>query len=275
MINNKSAFYFPEKKYFPIDFDKLHVWYANLTLETSKANYTSDDLSLFKDKHNYYGKYFSDKSRVFFLNHFAENLAKTVNYLFDGNQKKLRFLEIGFGCGNQLLLMALLGAEVIGCDIRQDVYNLVKKRKKFYEEISGRKLDISLVCEDVFKVDWSNLGTFDAINFLFSFNDLKPNEKILQLVNALLKPGGRVVFQETNPFNYYNRVFRKRDSMTPRQVSETLKKYNFKIYSLKGGYAIPPVFWRFLPRSILTPIDKILCRSLFMSPSYHLMAEKI
>ena len=141
--------------------------------------------------------------------------------------------------------------------------------------ISGRKLNISLICEDVFKGDWDAWEKFDAINFLFSFSDLKPNEKILQLVDRLLKPGGRVVFQETNPSNYYNRIFRKRDAMTPQQVAETLKKYNFRIRSLKGGYTLPPVLWRILPGSILAPIDQFLCSSLFMSPSYHLMAEKI
>ena len=275
MANKKSGFYIPAEKYYPLKLDTLHKWFANLIRETSDANYTSADLFLLRDKRNYYGKYFSDKSRDFFLNHFASNLVRTLNYFFDSMPKNLRFLEIGSGCGNQLILMALLGAEVFGCDLRKDVCELVKKRKEFYEEILGHKLNISLICEDVFKVDWDAWEKFDAINFLFSFSDLKPNEKILQLVDMLLKPGGRVVFQETNPSNYYNRIFRKRDAMTPQQVAETLKKYNFRIRSLKGGYALPPLLWRILPEYILASIDKVLCKSLFMSPSYHLMAEKI
>lgn len=183
--------------------------------------------------------------------------------------------EIGSGCGNQLLLMAFLGAEVIGCDIRRDVCDLVKKRKEFYEEISGHKLHISLICEDVFEVNWDEFPKFDALNFLFSFNDVISSHRLIELITRLIKPGGRSVIQDTNQSNYYNRIFRRRDSMFPQQVAEALERYNFKIHSLKGGYAIPPPLWRMVPRSILSPVDQFMCRSLFMSPSYHLMAEKM
>ncbi|MGR3173239.1 MAG: class I SAM-dependent methyltransferase [Candidatus Scalindua sp.] len=272
-MNDYNSFFIPKKSNIPLSTEKLRQWYHNLLLEIKNANYAPEKLSLLKDKRNYYGKYLSADTREFFLNHFGGNLAKTVNYFLKGKET-IKYLEIGSGCGNQLLLMALLGAEVVGCDVRQDVCNLVKKRKDFYEGVSGRKLNISLICKDVFKVDWDSREKFDAINFHFSFNDLKANEKMLELVNKLLKPGGRVVFQETNQSNYYNRLFRRRASVMPLQVSKTLKKYNFKTYSLKGGYAIPPIFWRFLPGSILRPIDQFLCRSLFLSVSYHLMAEK-
>ena len=270
---HSNSFFIPEKNQIPLGTEEIRQWYHNLIPEIDKADYSSETSSLLSDKHNYYGKYLSENTREFFLNHFGRNLAGTVNYFFAGREN-IRYLEIGCGCGNQLLLMAFLGAKVVGCDMRQDVCDLAERRKKFYEEISGRKLNFPLVREDVFQVDWSRWDKFDAINFLFSFNNLQPNEKILELVNRLLKPGGRVVFQETNPSNYYNRVFRKRDSMTPLQVAETLQKYNFKVCSLRGGYAIPPIFWQFLPKSFLTPIDQFLCKSLFLSVSYHLMAEK-
>ena len=168
----------------------------------------------------------------------------------------------------------LLGADVVCCDIRQDVCDLTKKRKKFYEKISGRDLNISLICENVFNVNWETLGEYDVINFQFSFNELKPYEKIFELIEMLLKSGGRVVFQETNQSNYYNRIFRKRNSLLPHEMTIALKRYNFKIYSLQGGYAVPSVFWRILPRNTLASINKIICKSLFLSPSYHLMAEK-
>lgn len=268
-------FYIPKREDFPLTKDKLNKWYSNLLREVSLNNYPEWASGLLQDKTNYYGKYIDPGTRQFFLNHFARNLAETMAFLIGRSDADYKILEIGSGCGNQLVLMALSGAEVIGCDVRQDVCDLVEKRKKLYEEISGRKLNISLVREDVFKINWGQFGKFDAINFLFSFNNLNPNEKMLQLVDMLLKPGGRVVFQETNPSNYYNRIFRKRDAMTPRQVAEALKKINFIIHSLKGGYALPPVFWRILPGNMLAHVDQVLCKSLFMSPSYHLMAEKI
>lgn len=268
-------FYIPRNDNLPLNINDLSNWYKNLLFEISQGSYSNEALTLLKDKHNYYGKYFNEGTREFFLNHFAKNLAKAINYFFSNNKSQVRFLEIGSGCGNQLLLMALLGSEVVGCDIRKEVCDLVKKRKEFYEKILKRKLNISIICEDVFKTDWDAFPKFDAVNFLFSFNDIQPNQKMLELVNQLLKPGGRVVFQETNQFNYYNRLFRKRDSITPKQVAKNLRKYKFRIYSLRGGYALPPIFWRFLPSNILSPIDHFLSGSLFLSPSYHLMAEKI
>ena len=274
----KSAdrlFFLPERTHLPLKMEQVEQWYHNLIPGIEKANYSSDELSLLRDKHNYYGKYFSLKDRKFFLSHFAKNLTETINYFWKNKEIPIKFLEIGSGCGNQLILMALLGADVIGCDIREDVCILTKERKVFYEKVSARKLHIQMICNDVLKVDWGSYGKFDAINFLFSFNDVAPGQRLIELITRLIKPHGRLVIQDTNQSNYFNRIFRRRDCMLPQQVAKALELHNFKIHSLQGGYAVPPVFWRILPRSVVASIDRILCRSLFMSPSYHLMAEKL
>ncbi len=273
MSESSSLFFTPERNHIPLKAEDLRQWYHNLVQEIEKADYPPEKLLLLKDKRNYYGKYLSEGTREFFLNHFGRNLLETVNYFLEG-KKNIRYLEVGSGCGNQLLLMAFLGAETYGCDIRQDVSDLAKRRKHFYEKISGRKLNISLICKNVFEADWDSLEKFDAINFIFSFNDLKANAKMLELVNHLIKPGGRLVIQDTNPMNYYNRLFRRRGALPPGKVVKILKSYGFKIHSLRGGYVLPPIFWLLLSREILAPIDQILCRSIFLSVSYHLMAEK-
>lgn len=270
-----TGIYLPKKEDLPVDIKKISLWYRNLLTEVSDADYSNEDLALLTDKQNYYGKYFTAKSRNFFLYHFAENLAQTVNYLFSQNGKKIRFLEIGCGCGNQLLLSSLLGIEAIGCDIREDVCKLVGKRKEFYEKIANQRLKISPLCNDVFKINWEKLGKFDAILMLFSFNYIKPNYKILPLVSDLLNPGGRLVIQDRNVANYYNRTFRKRNAMHPKEVASVLRSLNFKIISLRGGYTVPPILWRFLPNDMLFRIEKLLNRSLFLSLSYYLMAEKL
>lgn len=275
-MNNLSyeKFYIPAKADLPLSKYKLDRWYANLLAELFCLQYSDEDCKLLQDKRNYYGKYIDDCTRRFFLNHFARNLSEAINFLSDSFKETFRIFEIGCGCGNQLLLMALLGAEVIGCDIRPDVCNLAQKRKIFYEKLSGRKLDITVICEDVLCLDKNIWGEFDAVNFLFSFNDIKPGQKVLKLVNYLLKPGGRLVIQETNPINYYNRFFRRRDILSPYKIAQILEEYGFKIDRLKGGYVLPPLFWQFMPSAALSFIDEILCRSIFLSVSYQLMAEK-
>ncbi len=272
---SRRGFYIPKKEDFPLTEDKLNKWYSNLLAEISQNNYPESALVLLQDKKNYYGKYLEPKTREFFLNHFARNLTMTINFIYNCSNRRQEILEIGSGCGNQLLLLAFLGAEAYGCDIRYDVCDLMKKRKKFYEKISGCTLNISLICEDVFRVDWDEFPKFDAVNFLFSFNDVMPSQRLIELVTRLIKPHGRLVIQDTNQSNYFNRIFRRRASMLPQQVAKALELHDFKIHSLQGGYAVPPIFWNILPRSILSSIDQILCRSLFMSPSYQLMAEKL
>jgi len=274
-VKSVDRLFIPDKSYLPLSTEDLNQWYFNLIPEIEKANYSSDEVSLLKDKRNYYGKFFSEDTREFFLNHFGRNLAQAINYLFGNYKLPMRFLEIGSGCGNQLLLMAFLAAEVVGCDIREDVCDLVEKRKGFYEEISEYELDISVICDDVFRVDWDEFLQFDAVNFLFSFNDVARSHRLLKLVSRVIKPGGRLVIQDTNPSNYYNRIFRRRNALVPRQVTKALELRRFKIHSLRGGYAVPPVFWRILPISIVASIDRTLCKSIFMSPSYQLMAEKM
>ena len=270
-----SSFYIPKIVDIPLTRSNLDKWFLNLLMEISQNYYPEWALELLKDKHNYYGKYFDPETRKFFLNHFARNLVGSINYFFDNGQKSTRFLDVGFGCGNQLLLMAFLGAEVIGCDIRQDVCDLMKDRKKFYEEISGRNLNISIICNDVFDVDWVKHTKFNAIHFQFSFNNIKPVNRLIGLIDSLTEQDSRLVIQDTNISNYYNKLFRYRDGKKPKDVVEALESCDFKIHSLRGGYAAPPILWNLFPKNIVERIDQILCQSLYMSPSYHLMAQKI
>ena len=91
----KSAdrlFYLPEKSHLPLRTEDLRQWYHNLILENDKADYPSDTLSLLRDRHNYYGKFLSEGSREFFLNHFGRNLVKAINYFFGNHQNPIRFL---------------------------------------------------------------------------------------------------------------------------------------------------------------------------------------
>lgn len=267
-----NSFFLPGESSSVVDGATVKRWYGNLFTEVFEGCYSSCELSLLKDRRNYYGKLFDDKSMVFFLNHFAVNLAESIKHLM--MNKKPRILEIGSGCGNQLLLMSLLGAHMVGCDIRSDVCDLVKKRKQLYEKLSGRELNISIICDDVFNIDWDKYGKFDGVNFLFSFNDIKNPYRLMGLVKRLLKPGGRIVLQEANQSNYYNCIFRRRDKLKPKETVAWLKENGFLVCHLDGGYALPPIFWRCFSPEIASRLDRCLTKSLFLSPSYHLIAEK-
>ncbi|MFH2138500.1 MAG: methyltransferase domain-containing protein [Candidatus Omnitrophota bacterium] len=274
LSTEQTQYYLPDKKDLPLTAQSMSKWYANLLLELSEAGYPEREKLLLKDRRNYYGKYFDDDQRNFFLRHFGYNLNQAINFMMGIEGKRPRILEIGSGCGNQLLLMAMLGAEVVGCDIREDVCDFVKQRKRFYEGLTGRKLDITLICDDVCAVELEKWGKFDAINFLFSFNDMPGAEKMFKLINDVLRPGGRLVMQETNPLHCYNRVFRRGEDISPHVVVQYLEQLDFNIHSLKGGYALPPVAWKHFSEKVVLATDTFFCKALTLSVSYQLMAEK-
>lgn len=50
-------------------------------------------------------------------------------------------LDVGCGLGMQSIISAMLGASVVGVDIRDDCIRLCEKRQAFYEGQLGRPLD--------------------------------------------------------------------------------------------------------------------------------------
>ena len=63
MNSKKTCIYLPKKNSLPLDYEDLSKWYSNLILEMDLTDYTSDELSLFWDRKNYYGKYLSKYSQ--------------------------------------------------------------------------------------------------------------------------------------------------------------------------------------------------------------------
>lgn len=110
-------------------------------------------------------------------------------------------LEVGCGMGRYTLLFLERGFNVSGLDISE---GLIKKLKEF----NAGRYPLTLYCEDI------GLGVervqrrFDAIIGFFTLHHMHDLNKVFRGVHSLLKPGGRAVFLEPNPWSplYYVQI---------------------------------------------------------------------
>lgn len=112
-----------------------------------------------------------------------------------------RVLEVGCGMGRYTLLLAQQGVRVEGLDLSPV---LLEHLRSF----DGGRYDIPLHCADIIEHPPELNGQFDAVIGFFVLHHLHNLELCFEAISRLLKPGGRVVFLEPNPYNplYYIQI---------------------------------------------------------------------
>lgn len=112
-----------------------------------------------------------------------------------------RVLEAGCGMGRYTLILARQGIKVEGMDISPV---LLDKMRTY----AGVGFDIPLYCADVLQFPSELEGRFDAVIGFFTLHHFHNLTKCFEAMTSLLKPGGRIVFLEPNPFNplYYIQI---------------------------------------------------------------------
>jgi len=120
---------------------------------------------------------------------------------FAGIAPGARVLDVGCGMGRYTLILAERGVSVEGLDISQ----VLLDRLRGY---AGGRFDIPLHCADIREPPASLEGAFDAVLGFFVLHHLATLDGALVGLSPLLKPGGRMVFLEPNPFNplYYIQI---------------------------------------------------------------------
>lgn len=117
-----------------------------------------------------------------------------------------RVLEVGCGMGRYTLPLAELGYRVEGLDLTP---GLLDKLRAF----NGGRYDIPLHAGDV--VDHADVlaNRFDAVVGFFTLHHVHALGPIYAAMARMVRPGGRIVFLEPNPYNpsYYLQVL-----LTPR-----------------------------------------------------------
>jgi SAM-dependent methyltransferase len=109
-----------------------------------------------------------------------------------------RLLEVGCGMGRYTLILAERGFRIEGLDLSPDLLGRLR-------QADAGRYDIPLYCADVIDHPPQLAGRFDAVIGFFTLHHLHNLPLCFTAMSRLLRPGGRVIFLEPNPFNplYY------------------------------------------------------------------------
>lgn len=113
---------------------------------------------------------------------------------FGGLSTHHRILEVGCGMGRYTLLLARRGLRVEGLDLSP----VLIERLRAY---AGASFDTPLYAADIEHPPAELAGGFDFVVALFALHHMQDLPRAFRSMYALLKPGGRVVFLEPNPYN--------------------------------------------------------------------------
>ena len=157
------------------------------------------------------GDYLKGKARDVFENYYRSYINEFGSYiqyyyaeqtrdLFDelGNDKKLKILEVGCGCGTESLWLAMQGYSVTAIDISDDLLEVANCRKKILENFLGRSLSCNFVKRSLLNITDEQ---YDVIWMSQTFHHLVPRAKVLMKLSELLCTGGKLIISETNGMN--------------------------------------------------------------------------
>jgi 2-polyprenyl-3-methyl-5-hydroxy-6-metoxy-1,4-benzoquinol methylase len=115
-----------------------------------------------------------------------------------------RILDVGCGIGRYTLNLADRNYSIEGLDIAEGLLQQLLQRKQ-----------IPVHCADIAYPPAELLGRFDVVVGFFALHHMFDLESAFAGIAKLLKPGGRVLFLEPNPYNllYYIQIL-----VTPRMT---------------------------------------------------------
>ena len=263
----------PETQY-PLTKKYIWQWYENIPKELS-LDFLSD-----KEKDEvscYYEEAGLLKSwrRPFFQVHFSNTFTEAAKFLLSGKDSPT-IIDIGSGYGTQAIFLALLGARVISVDLDPLSLSIQRKRIAFYEEISQKKLKIDIIEGDSLALDYSALGPFDALYSMFAFNMIQPSSDLLEMILPSMAARSRFVIQDGNASSAVKWIIpsRKRDVLSPQDLSDILIDRQFEIREHKGCVVTPPMFWLILPNGLLEILEAPLRANWLLPISHQILAIK-
>lgn len=195
-------------------------------------------------------------------------------------KKGAKVLEVGCGCGTESLWFGLLGASVIGTDIRQDRLEVAEARLNYIHKHYPFKMNVQFKKTNFF--DMGNKPKFDIIWMEQAFHHIEPRKYLPSKLHKMLRPGGSIVISEANGWNpiLQTLLFCKRGFQnvklysdengethmygneritTPGRIKRLFTQYGFEIESIR--------YFRVLPNFRFTEyfswIDQFVPKSIF------------
>lgn len=259
----------------PISEATIWKWYLNVPEELINPFLSNQNKTSFSSYYCEAGL-FRKWRRPFFQHHYAGTFARAARFLLDGAPNGL-ILDLGCGTGTQSIFLALLGADVVGLDMDEQALAILKKRKAFYEKVSGRKIKLVAYKADALVFDYGKIAPIQGIYSMFAFNMMKPSRLLLERLTVHTAKGGRLAILDGNCTSWLPSLIpsrRRPGCLAPVEFEEVLRDLSFKTVRHEAGCAVPPFLWSIVPAPLLRPIDELLGRYWLWAVSHQILAEK-
>ena len=130
----------------------------------------------------------------------AYRLSFVAEYIHQSN-RTLRILDAGCGCGTESILFSILGAEVVGVDLKTDRIRIAKQRIKYYNQFYDIDGKIKCINENIFNLSLDY--PLDIIWLSDAISHIEPVNGFLELAYSLLGKDGRLIIYDLNGSNPY------------------------------------------------------------------------
>ncbi len=248
--------------------ETVQSFYLALLEEMQHGGYTPAERSMLADERLYYGRYLNPRLREYFEQTVMPQVATGISFLMSDTRTP-RILDLGCGLGMQSIILASMGARVVGLDVRKEAIELCMKRKAYHEQKLGTKLDIEFVQRNFLDARPEDFRRFDAVFSMAAFASMRPLERTTQLISDILKDDAKILIYEKNPDHPLHQV-RKSPEPSPATVSKVFAREGFERTFLEGGCALPGAFWKFprLNDTVVAPANNLLRKTMRFSFNY-------
>jgi SAM-dependent methyltransferase len=252
--------------------DDIWNWYHNVQLELAAKYLDASQQAYLSAYYNEAGLLHKWR-RSFFRRHYAEPFGQALTFLLDSKHQPL-ILDLGCGTGTQSLAFALCGASVVALDLDTNALSVLERRKQFYEEKTGKTLNITTCAADVFDFDLSQIPPIDGLYSLFAFNLMQPTAALLGRLAPRFASQARIAVQDGNRLSWLSHLpGRRRQVLSPLELDQMLTGLEFTQVTLEGGVSIPPPAWAVLPYDWLSIVDSTFNQTWFWPISYLAMYQ--
>jgi 2-polyprenyl-3-methyl-5-hydroxy-6-metoxy-1,4-benzoquinol methylase len=255
----------------------VRSFYSHLIDEVSRAGYDASEQSLLAHPLHYYGRYLDSRSRDYVNRTVLPRVADGIEFLGVLERPGIRVVDVGCGLGMQSLILASLGASVIGIDVREESIVLCRKRQAYYERELGTRLDLEFRHEDFSTIRRANFGhRCDALFSMSAFSYIKPLHRAASNASRLLEDNARVFLYEQNALNALDGLKRTEPIPSPHDVAAVFEREGFRTELLQGAGSLPSFLWRVpaLNATVLTPANESLRKNLRVSFAYVLGMQR-
>jgi 2-polyprenyl-3-methyl-5-hydroxy-6-metoxy-1,4-benzoquinol methylase len=115
--------------------------------------------------------------------------------------KRLRLLDAGCGVGNESILFAMLGAEVVGIDLKPKRIETARRRVQWFQREFNLLLQVDFRLQNI--LDLIGTECYDLVWVAQAISHIDPVDDFLRVVARCLTSEGSLVISDYNPSNPY------------------------------------------------------------------------